>query len=69
MSEQRYPQGWDEERIRQVLEHYETQSDEAAEAEDERAFGPDGEAVVEVPTPLLPVIREIIARYQASCRP
>lgn len=31
----RLPAGWDEARVRQVLEHYEQQSDEEAVAEDE----------------------------------
>jgi hypothetical protein len=37
--ESRFPPGWDEARIRQVLTHYETQSEEEACAEDEAAFG------------------------------
>jgi hypothetical protein len=35
---QKFPEGWDEERIRRVLEHYENQTDEEATAEDEAAF-------------------------------
>ena len=34
----RFPPGWDESRVQQVLDHYETQSDEEAMAEDEAAF-------------------------------
>ncbi|OLE83202.1 MAG: hypothetical protein AUF76_07030 [Acidobacteria bacterium 13_1_20CM_2_65_9] len=30
MKQPTFPQGWDEERVRRVLEHYETQSDEEA---------------------------------------
>jgi hypothetical protein len=33
----RFPPGWDEQRIRAVLEHYETQTEEEAVAEDEAA--------------------------------
>jgi hypothetical protein len=33
----RFPPGWDEERVRRVLEHYENQSEEEAVAEDEVA--------------------------------
>jgi len=32
-----FPEGWNEERVRRVLEHYERQSDEEAVAEDEAA--------------------------------
>ena len=38
MRQAKYPTGWDEERVRRVLEHYETQSDEEAVAEDEAAY-------------------------------
>ena len=30
-----FPPGWDEERVRRVLDHYEAQSEEEAVAEDE----------------------------------
>ena len=33
-----YPQGWDEARVKRVLAHYESQSEEEAVAEDEAAF-------------------------------
>ena len=32
MKQAKYPAGWDEDRVRRVLEHYETQSDEEADA-------------------------------------
>jgi hypothetical protein len=38
MSSDNFPPGWDQERVRRVLEHYESQSDEEAVAEDEAAF-------------------------------
>ena len=38
MRQSKYPAGWDEQRVRRVLEHYEAQSDEEAVAEDEAAY-------------------------------
>jgi hypothetical protein len=35
MTKNRFPPGWDEERMRRVIEHYESQNDEEAIAEDE----------------------------------
>lgn len=35
MSQQKLPPGWDEERVRKVLGHYEEQTEEEAIAEDE----------------------------------
>jgi hypothetical protein len=37
MTRTAFPAGWDEARVRRVLEHYESQSDEEAVAEDEAA--------------------------------
>ena len=68
MTNNRFPPGWDEERVRRVLTRYETQTGEEAVAEDERAFKGKGQAMVEVPFELMPVIRELIARYEARAR-
>ncbi|MGH9899713.1 MAG: hypothetical protein ACRD63_00020 [Pyrinomonadaceae bacterium] len=64
MNKQKYPLGWDEERVRQVLAHYEQQTDEEAVAEDESAFEKNDEAIMEVPYELIPTVRELIAKYQ-----
>ena len=37
-----FPVGWDEERVQDLIRHYETQSDAEAMAEDEAAFEEDG---------------------------
>ena len=68
MTNRHFPLGWDEERVRRVLAHYETQTEEEAVAEDERAFGERGRVVIEIPIELMPVIREVIAQYQARVR-
>lgn len=44
-----FPSGWDERRVREVLEHYENQTDEEAVAEHEAALSSPEHAVVEVP--------------------
>jgi hypothetical protein len=62
----KYPPGWDEARVRRVLEHYEAQSDDEAVAEDEAAYESTTETVMEVPTELVPAIRELIARRKAG---
>jgi hypothetical protein len=65
MRENRFPPGWDEERVRKVLAHYEEQTEAEAVAEDEAAFEEPTETVMEVPTALVPVIRELIAKHHA----
>jgi hypothetical protein len=61
-----FPPGWNEERVRKVLAHYEGQAPEEAVAEDESPFEDRGEAVMEVPHELVPIVREIIARREAQ---
>ena len=38
INQRRFPPGWDEERVRRVLAHYEEQTEEEAVAEDEAAL-------------------------------
>ena len=65
MRENRFPPGWDEERVRRVLAHYEEQTEAEAVAEDEAAFEEPTQTVMQVPTALVPVIRELIAKHHA----
>lgn len=64
MTESKFPPGWDEERVRQVLSYYEEQTEDEAVAEDEAAFEENLRTVMEVPKELVPAIRELIARHQ-----
>ncbi len=66
MTCQNYPSGWDQERVRKVLEHYETQSDEEAVAEDEVAFEATTHTTMEVPVELVPAVRELIAKRKTG---
>jgi hypothetical protein len=61
-----YPQGWDEERVRRVLEHYEKQSDDEAVAEDEAAYESTTHTAMEIPVDLVPQVRELLARRRAG---
>jgi len=49
-----------------VLAHYESQSEEEAVAEDEAAFETSGQTVIEVPTEIVPAIRELIAKHKTA---
>ena len=57
-----FPPGWDENRVREVLAHYETQTEEEAVAEDEAAAEDTSQTLMEVPNELVPEVRELIAR-------
>jgi len=60
-----YPPGWDEDRVRRVLEHYERQTEEEAVAEDEAAFEEETGTVFQVPKELVPKVRELIASHNS----
>ena len=62
MKQNNFPPGWDEERVRRVLAHYEEQTEAEAVAEDEAAFEDQTQTVMEIPTELVPAVRELIAR-------
>jgi len=68
MKGNRFPPGWDEERVKKVLMHYEEQTEEEAVAEDEAAFEDQAQAVIEVPKALLPAIRELLAKFEEESK-
>ena len=64
MRKSQFPPGWDEARVRRVLEHYEAQSDEEAVAEDEASFEATTHTAMDVPVDLVPAVRELIAKHK-----
>jgi hypothetical protein len=65
MDTNNYPKGWDAERVRKVLEHYEKQTDDEAVAEDEAAWEDQSQTTMSVPAALAPAVRELIAKRSA----
>jgi hypothetical protein len=66
MSQSQFPPGWDQRRVEQVLAHYESQTEDEAVAEDEAAFEAAGQTVMEIPTELVPKVRELIAKHKVA---
>lgn len=64
MVQSKFPEGWDEERVRRVLRHYEDQTEEEAVAEDEVGYEDRAESIVQVPVELVPAVRELIAKHK-----
>lgn len=62
MKQEKFPPGWDTERVRSVLAHYEEQSEDEAVAEDEAAFEDRSHTFIEIPNQLVPTVRELIAK-------
>ncbi len=66
MKQNKFPPGWNAERVKRVLEHYEVQSEDEAVAEDEAAREMPGQTIMEVPTDIVPAVRELIAKRNAA---
>ena len=64
MSQNKFPDGWDEGRVQRVLAHYGEQTEDEALAEDEAGIEPSA-TVMNVPCDLLPKVRELIAKHQS----
>jgi hypothetical protein len=63
---QAYPPGWDEERVRKLAEHYDTQTEDEQVAEHKAAFRAEGQTVMVVPTELVPAIVKLIGKKRPA---
>lgn len=66
MKQSTFPPGWEEQRVRRVIEHYEAQSDEEAVAEDEAAYAATTHTAMAIPVDLVPAVRELLANRRAG---
>lgn len=66
MKQGKFPKGWDSARVKKPLAHYESQSEEEAVAEVEATFEAPDQTDMEIPTDLVPAVRELIAKYKAA---
>ena len=64
MKQSRFPKGWDEKRVSELLAHYETQTGEEIVAEDEATLLDPEQTIMEVPSKLVPAVRELIAKHE-----
>jgi len=69
MKSQKFPPGWDAEKVRDLAEYYDNQSDEEAIAEAQAAIESEGQTLVMVPTELMPTIRALLAKHQQDENP
>lgn len=65
MNKRKFPRGWDEARIREVLAHYENQTEDEQFAEIEAAREAEGVTLIAVPTELVPEVRALLARKRS----
>ena len=66
MKRKGFPAGWNEARVKRVLEHYDGQTEDEAVAEDEAAFQLRGQTVMVVPKRLVPQITRLIEARRST---
>lgn len=65
MSKQKFPKGWDESRVKDLIAHYEQMTDDELLVEDEAAQELEGQTVMIIPTELVPEVLELIRKTSA----
>jgi hypothetical protein len=63
--ESHFPPGWDEERVRSVLEYYESQTEDEAVAEHEAAYEDPAHAMMAIPKELVPAVNALLAKHDS----
>jgi hypothetical protein len=63
---QKYPAGWDEERVRKLAKHYDNQTEDEQVAEHEAAMQAEDQTVMVVPTELVPEIVKLINKKRPA---
>ncbi len=66
MRKTKFPPGWDEQRVREVIAHYEDQTEDEQFAEIEAAHETGEVTFIAVPTELVPEVRALINRKKTA---
>jgi hypothetical protein len=68
-AKQAFPRGWNQERVQEVIGHYERQSKEAQAAEIEAAHGVASITMIGVPTELVREVHAFVKKRQGGYTP
>jgi hypothetical protein len=63
---QKFPPGWDENRVKEVIAHYENQSEDEEHAEIKAALKAENVTLMDIPTDLVPKVRALLARKRTA---
>jgi hypothetical protein len=66
MTLQKFPPGWDEKRVQELIAHYENQSEDEEFADIEAAREAEDITLMAIPTDLVPEVRALLARKQSA---
>ena len=61
-----FPPGWNERKVRAVIQHYDQLTDDELAREIETAPEVRDETLISIPTELLPAVQKLIGRHQRS---
>ncbi|MGH9553339.1 MAG: hypothetical protein ACRD3W_28420, partial [Terriglobales bacterium] len=64
--EQKFPPGWDEKRVQEVIAHYETQSEDEEFAEIEATLQDENITLMAIPTEMVPEVLALLARKHSA---
>jgi hypothetical protein len=66
MKKQKFPPGWDQKRVEEVIDHYENQTEDEEHSEIQAALKAENTTLMDIPTELVPEVRAILARKQSA---
>jgi hypothetical protein len=66
MSKQKFPPGWDEARVHNLIARYDQMDDEEMMAEDEAAKELAGQTLMVIPTELVDAVRQLIVHKTSA---
>jgi hypothetical protein len=66
MTKQKFPPGWDEKRVQELIAHYENQTEDEEFADIEASREAEDITLMAIPTELVPEVRALLARKQSA---
>ena len=58
-----YPPGWDAQRVQEVIDYYDSMSDDDLAAEIEASDADPNNTMMQIPTVLVPAVQELLAQH------
>jgi hypothetical protein len=66
MKTEKFPPGWDEKRVQELIAHYESQTEDEEFADIEASREAEDTTLMAIPTELVPEVRSLLARKHSA---
>ncbi len=66
MSKQKFPPGWDDNRVKDLIAHYESQTEDEEFADIEASLADEDVTFMAIPAELVPQVRALLASKQSA---